>query len=85
MDVKACVKVFEGTLLGQSGICDLNEAPPAIQAPRRPRYPRFRAGVPAVEQLDGDGDRVLIRNSAGFKGSGRSHAGCWSSPAGRTS
>ncbi|MDE1858047.1 MAG: hypothetical protein KGI26_03145 [Thaumarchaeota archaeon] len=30
-------------------------------------YARFRAEVPAVELLDDDGDRVLIRNSAGFE------------------
>jgi hypothetical protein len=30
-------------------------------------YARFRAGVPAVELLDDDGTRVLVRNAAGFE------------------
>lgn len=30
-------------------------------------YARFRAQVPAVQLLDGDGDRVLIRNAAGYE------------------
>ena len=30
-------------------------------------YARFRAEVPALEVLDDDGSRVLIRNAAGFE------------------
>jgi hypothetical protein len=30
-------------------------------------YARFRAEVPAVELLDDDGQRVLIRNAAGYE------------------
>ncbi len=32
-----------------------------------PEYARFRAEVPAVELLDSDGERVLIRDSAGYE------------------
>lgn len=31
------------------------------------QYARFRAEVPAVELLDDDGQRVLIRNASGFE------------------
>ena len=30
-------------------------------------YTRLRSGLPAVEMLDDDGRRVLIRNAAGFE------------------
>ena len=32
-----------------------------------PEYARFRTRVPAVELLDSDGERVLIRDSAGYE------------------